>query len=100
MPAIVSPLTTFEKTIIRSIALLNLQDAGTELEQENDLTRSAVILAVAAFDRYFTAKYCDVLIPHLKNDKKISDEVLKRLEDAGLNARFSLGSGLIEFQSQ
>ncbi|WP_294621264.1 HEPN domain-containing protein [uncultured Roseovarius sp.] len=90
MPAIVSPLTTFEKTISRSISLLDLQDAGTELDEENDLTRSAVILAVAAFDRYFTAKYCDVLIPHLKDDKKISDEVLKRLEDAGLNARFSL----------
>lgn len=90
MPAIVSPLTTFEKTRVRACALLDLQDAGCDLAEQDDLTRAAVVLAIAAFDRYFTAKYCDVLIPHLKQDKKISDKVLKRLEDAGLDARFSL----------
>jgi len=90
MPAVVQPITVFEKTIDRSLALLELHSGDVELGEKDDLVRAAVILAIAGFDRYFTAKYCDVLIPHLKSGKKVDDELCKRLEDSGLSTRFAL----------
>ena len=84
------PLTNFEKTISRAEDLLELFDAGTGLDEPNDAIRAAVIFSVAAFDRYFTTKFCDVLVPHLKSKAKPSTALVKRLHDAGLDTEFAL----------
>ena len=84
------PITTFDKTIERANGLLNHYRREPEIDECNDLLRAAVILAVAGFDRYFTAKFCDVLVPHLKDEKRISNDVCTLLSDAGLDTRFAL----------
>ena len=61
-----------------------------QLVDPDDMIRAAVVIGVAAFDRYFTAKFCDVLVPHLKKAPKLSNDLLVRLEKAGLNTEFAL----------
>lgn len=84
------PITVFEETITRATALLDMVDAGDTPKNPDDVVRGAVMLSVAAFDRYFTAKFCDVLVPHLKNSKTLSDPLLSRLEEAGFDTKFAL----------
>ena len=80
----------FEKTLIRANALVNLRQSNPEIDEQDDLTRAAVLLAVAGFDRYFTAKFFDVLVVHLKSDKKIGDDLFARITDAGFTTKFAL----------
>ncbi len=84
------PLTNFKKTISRAESLLTLFDAGTGLDEPDDAIRAAVIISVAAFDRYFTTKFCDVLVPHLKSKAKPSKALVKILNEAGLDTEFAL----------
>ncbi len=60
------------------------------LSENDDLARAAVIFAVAGFDRYFTAKFCDVLVTHLKSGKSIGPDLYKRIEAAGFGTEFAL----------
>ena len=84
------PLTVFRETITRSKRLLDLVDQTAYDAHNDDIIRGATILAVAAYDRYFTAKFCDILVPHLKSSTVISKDLIKRLESAGLDTSFSL----------
>ncbi|MCR8546797.1 hypothetical protein M4578_03075 [Salipiger sp. P9] len=90
MASVTKPITTFEKTVERAVSLLKLHEEQPALEELDDLIRAAVILSVAGFDRYFTAKYCDILVPHLKSGQRIYSELYDSLEAAGLNAKFAL----------
>jgi len=51
------PFSVFEKTRKRAESLLDLRDSNPELAELDDLTRAAVLLSVAGFDRYFTSKF-------------------------------------------
>lgn len=84
------PFTIFEKTVSRSKGLLELHERGSYLDENDDLIRAAVVLGVAGFDRYFTAKFCDVLVTHLKSNQKIGSDLYKRLEKAGFNTEFAI----------
>lgn len=84
------PFTVFLKTLARTEGLLELHRRGSALDENDDLLRAAIILAVAGFDRYFTAKFCDVLVTHLKSNREIGSDLCKRLEDAGFNTKFAL----------
>ncbi|MDW4499546.1 HEPN domain-containing protein [Sulfitobacter sp. D35] len=90
MGSVVKPFTVFEKTTQRAIDLINYHKSGTNLTEGDDLVRGAVVISVAGFDRHFTAKFCDVLVPHLKEGKAPSSEICKLLNDAGLDTRFAL----------
>ena len=66
---------TFEKVIQRSLALIAVQQPvekimGLKPEQPpidlSDMTRAAVVLAVAAMDSYFTDVFAERLVPYLK----------------------------------
>ncbi len=84
------PHTVFLKVIHRAEQLIELRATQPEIDEPDDLLRAAVVLAVAAFDRYFTAKYCDVLVPHLKSGKKIYSSLFETLGKAGLTPEFTL----------
>jgi hypothetical protein len=84
------PFTIFEKTISRSNGLLELHKTGPHLDENDDLIRAAIVLAVAGFDRYFTAKFCDVLVTHLKSSGEVGPDLYKILEKAGFNTEFAL----------
>ena len=81
------PLNYFENSIERALAVLAL--AETDPQEADDLLRGACVLAVAAYDHYFTSKFCDVLNGYLKNNKP-NKELLELLERAGLNTRSAL----------
>ena len=84
------PFIVFSKTIARANSLIELHDQEPKLAEPDDLARAAVILAVAGFDRYFTAKFCDVLVTRLKSKKTISPDLYERLEKAGFGTEFAL----------
>jgi hypothetical protein len=83
------PLTNFTKTIERALQLLDYYDPEAELDEPEDILRAAIIIAIAGMDRYFTSKFCDILVPYLK-EKKPGKDLLLRLAEAGLNAEFAL----------
>ena len=84
------PFSIFEKTVDRADALVELADTQPNIGEPDDLVRSAIVIAVAGFDRYFTAKFCDVLVPHLKSGDKIGPNLFARLEKAGFDTEFAL----------
>ncbi|NNE80847.1 MAG: hypothetical protein HKN18_11315 [Silicimonas sp.] len=84
------PLNIFEKTNDRATALFDYAEAHARLPIADDLVRSGVVISVAGFDRYFTAKFCDVLVPYLKASTRVSEDILERLEEAGLSTEFAL----------
>jgi HEPN superfamily RiboL-PSP-like protein len=90
MPSVVKPLTVFHKTIVRASALISLRETELETPEPDDLIRAAVIISIAGFDRYFTAKYCDILIPYLKSGEKVHSDLYNSLQNAGLDAKFAL----------
>jgi hypothetical protein len=90
MGSVVKPLVTFEKTLNRAICLIEAAKQAHPSPLADDLARSSVVLAIAGFDRYFTAKFCDVLIDHLKSGKEVSDSTAKVLREAGLDTKFAL----------
>lgn len=92
------PLTQFSNTILRAHGLLDISTertaqimlgTATEYVGEDDLIRASNVLAVAAMDLYFTAKFTDVLNLHLRNSVP-SEELILLLRNAGLDTRAAL----------
>lgn len=90
MGSVVKPITAFEKTLTRAFALLDHADGGLPTPEDNDFRRAAVILSIAAFDRYFTSKFCDTLIDYLRSGQPVTDRLEKLLLASGLNTKFAL----------
>lgn len=84
------PFGIFEKTHKRAVDLLDLRETHPALPELDDLTRAAVLLSVAGFDRYFTSKFCDVLVAHLKSQKKIGADLYTRIGEAGFTTEVAL----------
>ncbi|MEM5519735.1 HEPN domain-containing protein [Sulfitobacter sp. AS59] len=82
------PYNYFLNTIERAENLLQAADEHEDILSD-DLARGSVILSVAAFDHYFTSKFCDVLNNYLKNNKP-NKKLIERLERAGLNTEMAL----------
>lgn len=55
-----------------------------------DLLRSGLVLAVAAMDSYFTARFAELLVPFLKKHGP-TDGLVELLSEAGLDTREALG---------
>ena len=77
----------FTHSLARAETLLDLADG--QADPNEDLFRSAAVLAVAAYDHYFTSKFCDVLASYLRNNKP-NKELLEQLSRAGLNTESAL----------
>jgi len=84
----------FEKVALRSLNLLSLElilaqrglaDTGTTLEIA-DLSRAAIVLAVAAMDAYFTGIFAELFVPYLKK-KGCNKHTCEILTKAGLNVQ-------------
>jgi hypothetical protein len=73
----------------RAKALLDVYRADSSLHTASDQVRMAVVLGVAAMDSYFTTKFCDKLVPFLK-DNEPTPGLIKILEDAGLDTKMAL----------
>ena len=89
--------TRFEGVIKRSLNLLSLQPAvdklfagGNPPPDLSDMTRAAVVLAVAAMDAYFTAVFAERLVPYLKKKKAAPPALAAVLQKAGLDASLTL----------
>ncbi|MEQ6202553.1 HEPN domain-containing protein [Sulfitobacter sp. HNIBRBA2951] len=81
------PHNYFTNSLERALALLDL--AESQEEPNDDLSRSAAVLSVAAYDHYFTSKFCDVLAGYLRKAKP-NKELLEQLSRAGLNTEAAL----------
>ncbi|MCL1629606.1 HEPN domain-containing protein [Roseibaca sp. V10] len=82
-------LETFETIIERAKLLVEVHDELPVDDKVDDLLRSALALAVAGFDRYFTHRFADILARHLRY-KEPSDDLLKTLDSWGINQKFLL----------
>jgi hypothetical protein len=84
-------LNTFKSTSTRAAAILELP-VGVENSKilRDDLIRSALVLAVAGFDRYFTHVFVDNLSSYLKNNTA-NDELIATLNEMGVDYKFVLG---------
>ena len=87
----------FEGVINRSLNLLALQspveklfDQGGKPHDLSDMTRAAVVLAVAAMDAYFTGVFAERLVPYLKKKKTAPKALTGLLQKAGLDAAMTL----------
>lgn len=87
----------FEGVIKRSLNLLSLQPAvdklfagGNPQPNLSDMTRAAVVLAVAAMDAYFTAVFAERLVPYIKKMKTAPPALAAVLQKAGLDASLAL----------
>jgi len=83
----------FDKTINRCNELISIYES---LKAENpdanisqDILRSAIVLAVAAFDAYATDCFAEHFVDYIKR-YKIDDELEKLLIDAGFTVSFAL----------
>jgi hypothetical protein len=88
----------FESVIRRSLNLLTIQEAVSQIwkatkpddpQDLTDISRGAVVLAVAAMDSYFTDIFVERMIPFIKR-KGPTKDLAKLLGDAGLDAEFAL----------
>jgi hypothetical protein len=90
----------FTKTIKRAHQLIKLHKTLSKLKPEkkaqqlhpeelSDIVRAALVIAVSAFDAYFTDKFSEKIVPYIKK-KELSDELVQFLTDAGFNILFSL----------
>lgn len=50
----------------------------------SDMGRSSIVIAVGAMDIYFTERFCENLIPYLKNNKP-NKKLIELIENAGLD---------------
>lgn len=87
----------FEGVINRSLNLLALQQpleklfiTGGKQQDLSDMTRAAVVLAVAAMDAYFTGVFAERFVPYLKKKKTPPKALSDLLEKAGLDTTAAL----------
>ncbi|WP_417277951.1 HEPN domain-containing protein [Celeribacter sp.] len=81
------PYNYFESSITRSTLLVEL--AKTNEDHCDDISRAAAVLAVAAYDHYFTSKFSDVLASYLSKNEP-NKSLLEMLERGGLNTKVAL----------
>ncbi len=88
----------FESVMKRSLDLVALQKPIEKIMalapdskplDLSDMTRAAVVLAVAAMDSYFTDVFAEYLIPFLKK-RGATKVMVELLEKAGLDTRYAL----------
>lgn len=84
-----------ERSVKLAQALLKLPAKPTVPEYNRaeyvaDLGRSGIVTAVAAFDRYFTTKFAECVVPVLRHEGP-TDGLLKILSNAGLDLKGALG---------
>lgn len=88
----------FEGVIRRSLNMLTLQSAVAKIWQItkpetpldlSDMGRTAVVLAVAAMDSYFTDVFVERLVPFIKK-KGPTKDLAKLLSEAGLDTECAL----------
>ena len=83
------PLNFFEGSIERATNLLALANQQDDAALKADLVRSAAVIAVAAYDHYFTSKFCDVLATYLSKNEP-NRELVDLLDRAGLKTKTAL----------
>ncbi|MBN2581716.1 MAG: hypothetical protein JXL80_01515 [Planctomycetes bacterium] len=89
--------TTFERVVERSLRLLRLQESLEDLQRYSekklpllsDLSRAAIVLAVAAMDAYFTDVFAENFVRYLKA-KGPEQGLTALLSKAGLDTRVAL----------
>ena len=97
MPA---AIVVFSRTIKRSFRQIRLQKRLSRVtlkrsptkipaEELSELTRTALVLGVAALDAYFTNKFVDCLVPYLKKYGP-TDGIIEVMEKAGFDTRTAL----------
>lgn len=87
-------IATFKNTAARALALVTLHASLTDaqragLPDDRDLLRSAVALAAAGMDAYFTDRFSESLVKFLKK-RGPTDDLIKLLAQAGLDAKAAL----------
>jgi transposase-like protein len=82
-------LDTFNSVILRAERLLEHSETIDDDDFQQDMQRSAIVLAVAGFDRYFTHRFAELLVRHLKT-RSPSDDLVELLQKAGVDLRLTL----------
>jgi len=87
-------LTAFHKAITRSEDLLTVytslsKDPAIVKCEAKDLLRSALVMAVAGMDAYFTGRFTENIVVYLKTNRP-TDGMVKILSKAGLDTRQAL----------
>jgi hypothetical protein len=96
----ITPIRRFDSVVERCTNLISLFTAiekgrasgakvPATVEEQCDLIRSAVVLAVSGMDAYFTEKFATMLVPYLKK-KGPNRHLVNLLEKAGLNTEAAL----------
>jgi hypothetical protein len=85
---------TFDNVIDRSRSIVELYTEVLQHEKQtvrdpSDLLRSSIVFAVAAMDAYFTDKFCQLFVSHLKK-KGPNDLLIGQLEKAGFSTKMAL----------
>lgn len=83
------PLTVYTETTARARELCKFSKEPGNASVSQDMIRSAVVLAVAGFDAYFTDKFSDILVPYLKS-RRPGPSLIKLLREAGLDTEAAL----------
>ena len=79
----------FSQAIERAENLLNFAENLQDENIRKDNIRMAIVLAISGMDGYFTSKFRDIITPYLYNNEP-GDDLIKLLENAGLNTRTAL----------
>lgn len=89
----------FESVIKRSLGmitvhellekLLNHSEEEVPINDYSDITRAAIVLAVAAMDSYFTNVFSEHLIAYIKK-RGPTDKIVQLLKDAGVGTKCAL----------
>ena len=81
------PLNYFLASIERAKSLVERSDQSDA--EGDDILRAAAVIAVAAYDHYFTSKFCDVLSSYLRSNEP-NNELVDLLSRAGLNTKSAI----------
>lgn len=87
----------FERVMKRALDLVTLQEPVEKIMAQesqpaldlSDMSRAAIVLAVAAMDAYFTDVFAERFVPFLKQNGS-TEEMATFLEEAGLNTKCAL----------
>ena len=81
------PFNYFDASMTRSKRMMIVAESSGDAA--DDVARGALVIAVAAYDHYFTSKFCDVLNSYLKNNQP-NKELINLLDRAGLRTEAAL----------